>query len=541
MEWRVIKMGPEMFDILHAYGVGIVVASATHEPVMVQDEGCSYLLTSPCTTIPRAAPGMLEEIFRLPGPEEVLRIPQEQSAHPAIPLAVANLDGLLAAFFTRPDVVRSCSLSALLERQRLDPSAIECSVASVKGICNGWMVSTTQAVPSASRWLDQLLRDYDALHPCQPLPGTKRGTDITAAMTLDPSLGYASRQPLSDGRISWKVNLTIRRPRFAILLAYIGAMRFLRAQPVAGDFIAYSVPVPSTLSLHAESARPLLWPRSDDSPERALVLQALEQVISRSADEGRWKALPYQVLLAHGKQQAISCARGVLDLARLERLKHHAGEGVLQHWKWLLSLPQRERPYELAHLIEAMVTSRLQVWEAHLFDVVQVELARTPLEVRDHQAKRLRLYSIHEVQEVSAVMQSPHPTPLSAILERKEGTMRFGHALRQLRRQAPSMAREILEDLESVQTRDRLLDALTRTMQTCEVMDAQSPFIIIPSDGDLKLLLEDVERYGAHMVAALLRLLSTLRYGARKDEAGQEDAQPRTESSEVQDASAETA
>ncbi len=146
---------------------------------------------------------------------------------------------------------------------------------------------------------------------------------------------------------------------------------------------------------------------------------------------------------------------------------------------------------------------------------------------------RRRLYSIDEVMEVSATMESSRPTPLSAILQGKEGTMRFGHALRQLREGASSMAREVLEDLESVQTRDQLMDALTRAMQMCEVMEAKSPFLIVPTDPDLKLLMEDVERYGPHTIAGLLRLLSTLRHAPRRgevDHAG--DAQVPTESSE---------
>ena len=223
-----------------------------------------------------------------------------------MPLEVANLDGLLAALFTRPNLERNCSVFALLDRHRLDPNTIERSIAGVQDICTKWKELTTQALPTGNQWLGELLKDYDAFHPSQPLPGVKREIDITAAMTLDPSLGYASRQPHSDGRMSRKVNLTLRRPRFAVLLAYIGAMRFLRAQPVAGDLIMYSIPVPSTLSMHAESTRPLLRPRYDDGFEQALILQALEQVTDHSQDEEQWKALSYQVLLSQGKQQAIS-------------------------------------------------------------------------------------------------------------------------------------------------------------------------------------------------------------------------------------------
>src|SRR5438552_600431 len=103
MQWRVIKMGSDMFDILHTYGLGIVLASATQQPVMVQEEGCSYRLSSLCTTLPQVGPDLLDEIFLLPSPEEVLQVSREQHTHSEMPLGVANLDGLLAALFTRPN------------------------------------------------------------------------------------------------------------------------------------------------------------------------------------------------------------------------------------------------------------------------------------------------------------------------------------------------------------------------------------------------------------------------------------------------------
>ena len=264
------------------------------------------------------------------------------------------------------------------------------------------------------------------------------------------------------------------------------------------------------------------------------MLQALDLVTKGSKVKGKWKALSYQILQTLAKQQAISRSRGSLDLAWFGHLNHHAGEHLLRYWKWLLCMPQKECPYELHYLVEALVSSQRQAWQTHLFEVAQAELARRPLEEQDGQTRRLRLYNLHEIQEVSTAMESPLPTPLSTILERKEGTMRFGHAFRQLKEQASSMAREILEDLESVRTRDQLMDALTRARETCEVMDAKSPFLIVPSDRDLQVLLEDVERYGAHPIASLLRLLSTLHYTPRREEVvhGQ-DAQTQAESSDA--------
>jgi len=55
MDWRVVKTGIEMFDALHAYGVGIIAASATNGVVAVQNEGSSYRLSCPCTAVPHAA------------------------------------------------------------------------------------------------------------------------------------------------------------------------------------------------------------------------------------------------------------------------------------------------------------------------------------------------------------------------------------------------------------------------------------------------------------------------------------------------------
>jgi hypothetical protein len=154
----------------------------------------------------------------------------------------------------------------------------------------------------------------------------------------------------------------------------------------------------------------------------------------------------------------------------------------------------------------------------HLHDVAQAELARQRRTGANGQKTSLRLYQIDEVRGVIAAMDSSQPTPLSVILAQKEGTLRFGHALRQLRSNAASVSHELFDDLAAVQTRDQLIEILARTMEVCTIMDARAYFLIIPSDQDLKLLLEDVERYGALTIAKLLRLLSTLRYPARPEE-----------------------
>ncbi len=100
MEWSVVKIGIEQFDILHAYGLGILLATATSEPVELREQGCYYHLSCPVARLPRVSCSvLLERALPLPGEEEVLTC----SPHTEQPkLAVAVFDGLLAALFTTP-------------------------------------------------------------------------------------------------------------------------------------------------------------------------------------------------------------------------------------------------------------------------------------------------------------------------------------------------------------------------------------------------------------------------------------------------------
>ena len=235
-----------------------------------------------------------------------------------------------------------------------------------------------------------------------------------------------------------------------------------------------------------------------------------------ASSEGRERGLAFQILQAQGKQPPISRSRGTLDLSWLFSLKHMQGGSLLRLWHWVLSRAQKESPYERHALVEALLTRQGCWWETHLFDVAQSELARHPQNDQD----ALRLYRVDEVRKVRDMMNAILPSPLGHILDRKEGTLRFGHALRQLKRaSASSNVRELLEELASVRTREHLFDILTQLMEICEVLDAKTYFLITPSDDDLKLLLEDEEQYGFQTIARLLRLLSTLHYPAKEDEA----------------------
>ena len=109
-------------------------------------------------------------------------------------------------------------------------------------------------------------------------------------------------------------------------------------------------------------------------------------------------------------------------------------------------------------------------------------------------------------------LETRSSTPLHTILERKEGTLHFGQALRLLSRARPSDAREVIEELDTLQTGEQLLFLLGRLVQQCSLAQAKSPFILIPSEPDFKQLLQDVDQYGARTIAGMLIVLSALRY-----------------------------
>ncbi len=397
-----------------------------------------------------------------------------------------------------------------------DSTVIERALLKLSRICDTWKEWIKHHVHSPSQWLGDVLAGYNPQRPSHPLPVPKRYGMVTLPLTLEPSLSYASRHPYSDGSITHKNNMTIAGTRFATILAYIGAMRFLRAQPAVGNLIAYTTPLVRESSIERESRRAVFRPRGDDGPEVTLLLQWLGLALEDESPEGRERGLAFQILQAQGKQPPISRSRGTLDLSWLFSLKHMQGRSLLRLWQWVLSRAQNECPYDRHALVEALLTRQRIWWETHLFDVAQAELARHPQKGQDV----LSLYSVEEVRKVRGIMNATSPSPLGHILDRKEGTLRFGHALRQLKRaSASSNVHELLEDLASVRTREQLFDILTQLIETCEVLDAKTYFLITPSDDDLKLLLADEEQYSAQTIAQLLRLLSTLHYPTREDEA----------------------
>ncbi len=506
MEWSVVKIGVEQFDILHTYGLGILLATATGEPVELRERGCRYRLSCPVPQLPRVSCSvLLERVLPLPGEEDV------QACDPRVgepKLAVAVLDGLLTALFTTPGP-RVLSVSDLLGKQRLDEKALQRGLAKVAKRISKWKALARRAAKEKEAdWLDDVLRDYDQAHPTSPtLVDGKPKRDINVFIPIDPSFGYSLRSTQSLGRMTVKTQVALLGTRYGALLAFIGAARFLRAQRLSGTLVNCYVPVARKLSIAADTSLPLLI-QVDERPDQAAVRRwlALSQEVFRP--EVVWSGLAYQTLLTLGQQQSLSVESGVLESGWLVSLLDHLGTGVIAFWQALLS-PKGARD-EQEPLLDCLKHRSADAWILHLRTLAQGRQMRTE--------GNGRRYSLEEARRITEAMHDAEHIPLKQVLEREQGTRCFGRALRQIGRYNPSRLRDLLEDLEEVQTHAQLLPVLHRVIVASELEKAKERMIIVPTEEDMAALLEDIDRFGIPVLVGLLLVLSALRY-PRSDDA----------------------
>jgi len=322
-------------------------------------------------------------------------------------------------------------------------------------------------------------------------------------MTIDPALGYSLRSPTSDGLVSHKINLALHGARYATLLAFIGASRFLRAQRVSSKLVNLYVPLATTLVIDKNTALSLLS-STDCTPNHAAIEFWLTLFIQSFPRRAVWRALAYQTLQTQGLQQSIGLDKGVLDCAWLERVEEAVGREMLLRWSAQLSSTETSSRDERQHLLDALSTRHIGAWMRHLQDGVRryCRLGR----------QEKRPYSLNEVREITAMMNSSEHHPLRKVLEQEEGTLSFGRALRLLGRYNPALLRDLLLVLETVQTLDQLDRALCRVVQECVLAKAKSNFILIPYEGDFIQLVDDVHAHGVRLIVGVLMLLSVLSY-----------------------------
>ena len=496
MEWSVVKIGIQQFDILHAYGLGILLATACDEPVELRDMALQ---------LPRMSyDSLLEKVLPLPREEDVRACAPSARAQR---LSVTVLDGLLTALFTTPGS-RILSVSDLLGRLRLDEKALQRGIRKVAKSISRWKkFAGREAEGKEADWLADVLRDYNREHPAFPvLVEGSPGKDVNVLIPIDPSFGYSLRSAQSLGRMTQKTQVAVRGTRYGALLAFVGAARFLRAQRLCGELVNCYIPIAENLSIAADTSLPLLLP-TDESPDQAVLLRWLA-LAQQNTQTGRvWGALAYQTLLTQGQQQSLSVESGVLETGWLAPIQEHLGAGVIASWRALLSV--KGAPDEQEPLRDCLKRRSADAWMDHLRTLAQ-RLQR------DTEGKGRR-YSFEEVRRITEIMRDAEHTPLKQVLEREHGTLCFGRALRQIGRHNPSRLRDLLEELEDVQTLAQLLPALHRVIVASELEKAKERRIIVPSEEDMIVLLEDIDRYGVPVLVGLLLVLSALRYPRRDD------------------------
>jgi hypothetical protein len=500
MEWSIVKIGIEQFDMLHAYGLAILLATGWGVSVELRDMGCSYTLSCSTLQLPQVnCDVLLESVFPLPGEEE-MRVFDPRAREQK--LSVTVLDGLLTALFTTPGP-RVLSVSDLVGKQLLEADALQKGLHKVAKKINRWKACARRATKGKKvDWLSDVLRDYHPEHPASPtLVEGKNARDINVLMTLDPSFCFSVRSELSLGRMTEKKQVAVRGTRYAGLLAFIGASRFLRAQRLSGALVNCYVPVARELSIDVDTALPILLP-TDCRPDQAALWHWIALSQQSSQPKTVWHSLAYQTLQTQGQQQSLSLESGVLDIGRLVALQEGIGKSAISFWQTQLHAKEAADAQE--HLLDALRYRSIDAWLAHLRTMAQGMQA--------HLGDQGRSYSLEEVRIITEAMSDAKDVPLKQVFEREEGTLRFGRALRQIGRYNPSRLRDLLEDLEAAQTRAQLLPVLHRIVLASELEKAKERKIIVPTEKDFTALSEDIDQYETPVLVGLLLVLSALRY-----------------------------
>jgi hypothetical protein len=217
MQWCLVKTGALLFDLLHAYGLGILLAHASGQPIEIHDTGSTSTLISDVSEPPSGPLTLLDEILSLPTPQDLATV------NPTAPsLPVANLDGLLTVLFTTPGE-RILSVTDLLKKASHDEACVSRALNKVQRALARWKtISAKEPFCGAENWLERVLQDYQPDTPAIPIPAdANRRRDLSLVMMLDPSFSYSTHQPRSDGLVSHNTQITLHGTRFAVVLQEI--------------------------------------------------------------------------------------------------------------------------------------------------------------------------------------------------------------------------------------------------------------------------------------------------------------------------------
>lgn len=500
MEWIVRKIGLEMLDALHAYGAAIAVASAFDSLIEVRNEGSVYRLSGLTGRLSEfTVADFLARVLALPVIEQ---LEGDKKKLPKDDLTLTNFDGLLAASFTTPGV-RFVSLLDLVNSRQLltrGPAALK----KVNRLITRLETFVERTSKGSTTWFESALDDYTAESPVLPVIDRKRSShDLTISLTLDPSVGFSTYRAISDGRVADKTNLTLRCPRLAVLFVIIGATRFLRAQRVGDRSVNLYVPIADSLVIRPGTALPILDSTSV-SPTQAVLYQWLSHSITASSGTV-WYGLAYQTLQTQMMSQSISISRGCLTYSWLNSFRKRLGLQMLKYWTMLLYHSPEQLSLDTGSLTDMLLNRRSAAWLDHLRALAMSSLRGS--------VDKIRPYTLKEVREVTRSMNvANNISPLSAILERQEGTLQFGRALRRLGEVSGHTLFEMISHLDSAKTPDQLTRVVALIVQHCRVRSARSQFMIVPDETDFKGLLNDLHEFGPRSLANILVALSFLQY-----------------------------
>lgn len=504
MQWRVVKMGSVFFDALHSYGVAIVLATLTKQPVLLQNAGLSYEVSSPVQTLPEASVDLLNDLLPLPTEGACKRA--RNGSPEGLPMTI--LDGLLAALLTNPRAPQVAALQDLFHAQCFQPLAIAQGLHKVAAKIQDWKRWLNQTAQNAENWVTDMLGDYTWHAPMAPvLFAGQSKHDLHVPMTLDPNFAYSFHQAIHTGDLTQKTNVAIHGTSYAALLAFLGAARFLRSCSVASPYLLFVVPIMERGRIEAETSLPCLLPEPV-SPDLALVRHWLAAFTRPVCPEIQWHGLAYQTLQRQKRQQPLCWESGHLAFSWLRQVEREAGADVLAFWRHCL---HRGDPDEQATLVDVLKQQHLASWYRHLTQ-------RTVWLLIDP-APMLRAYRFEEVRTLTAMLDPTASHPLHAVLERRNaGTVRFGHALRLLGRVRPDLRRELLGLLEPVNTEEELFSVLTRIVQACADAKIEERYILVPTDDDFPLLLDDIHQHGLRPIIGVLLVLSALHYASAAED-----------------------
>lgn len=485
----VLKSGHPAVDFFHAAGLALVIAEKTQRRVRLTDRDSAYQV-EPLRTPRGLGPSDFKRLLKIPLKADLNKALQSKKRSPDISLL--NFDGLAALLVTTA-TPRLSSVADLSNLAKFRPELLSVCLQRAKRYISrmAQVINSPQIQKEFPRLLDAY--EIDNLTPMQW--STRRVPGLIIPMPLAPTLSYSFRETRNTGSLfAPGTNIQLIRPPFARLLVLIGAIRFLRAQPAGGKLLNYYTHLPATMWITPNSAAPLL--RGTSLAGRGAILlhtlAASENRHYQSTQQLIWHSLQTQ-----GSLQPICVGHGVIDFYGLRQLISRLSAYTITYWHQLLS--PTIRPKVDADLwADSLLERDPQKWLQHVKEVNVFE--------------SYSVYPDNDVKEVLAYMSDTQTHPLIEILKRDEGTVRFGRALRLIKRANKSVYLDLFAALSAVQTEHSFLRALQEILAAATLMSEQTIFFVIPNDADFIRTLDDVHRFGLQGVVDVLLVLSSLRY-----------------------------